>query len=317
MGFPRLKHALVLLAILAVTAAARPQTPRQKISVQQRMIVLEGDASTLRVNELYKVLNPSRSGRTKAPAQPRLEIYLPPGAVVAQAAARSDGTKAVKVDLVPLAEKNRFAFGYPVEPGQTQFTVTYNLPYSGQFKIDPRITAPTAQLMVIAPDTMALVPESNSALLPANDPQLKNVIVYVASEVTPEANLAFAVQGSGSLGHSQKQEAPAATARGKPPEASRSGESTGVRDQSSSGAAPVKWIFLAVLLLFLAAGATYVYSVNQAAPSAPLAASPPSLLSDIKEEMFQLESDRLQGKLSPEEYEAAKAALDKTMQKIL
>jgi hypothetical protein len=37
----------------------------------------------------------------------------------------------------------------------------------------------------------------------------------------------------------------------------------------------------------------------------------------MREEMFQLESDRLQGKLSPDQYEAAKAALDKALSRAL
>src|SRR5215471_11271720 len=166
MVLTRLKYALALIAILTSLAAAGPQAPRQDITVQQRMIVLESDGSILRVNELYKVENNSLSGRTKA-AQRKFEIYLPAEAAIEQAAARSDGTKAVKITVLPLAEKSRYTLDYPVKPGQTQFTVTYNLPYSGQFKINPRVTAPTAQLMVVAPDTMALVPESNSVLLPA------------------------------------------------------------------------------------------------------------------------------------------------------
>jgi hypothetical protein len=35
----------------------------------------------------------------------------------------------------------------------------------------------------------------------------------------------------------------------------------------------------------------------------------------MKEELFQLESERLQGKISKEEYDSAKAALDKTLQR--
>jgi hypothetical protein len=31
--------------------------------------------------------------------------------------------------------------------------------------------------------------------------------------------------------------------------------------------------------------------------------------------LFQLESDRLEGKITPQEYEASKAALDKTLQR--
>ena len=41
------------------------------------------------------------------------------------------------------------------------------------------------------------------------------------------------------------------------------------------------------------------------------------LLEAMKEELFQLEIDRQQGKVSPEEYAKAKAALDETIKRAL
>ena len=72
----------------------------------------------------------------------------------------------------------------------------------------------------------------------------------------------------------------------------------------------------------LAAGAFFVYSANQ--PAVAAAADPAksldrnaALLEAMKEEMFDLETERLQGKLSPQEYEAAKSALDKTLRRAM
>jgi len=41
------------------------------------------------------------------------------------------------------------------------------------------------------------------------------------------------------------------------------------------------------------------------------------LLEALKEEMFQLESERAQGRVSQPEYNAAKSALDKTLQRVV
>jgi hypothetical protein len=41
------------------------------------------------------------------------------------------------------------------------------------------------------------------------------------------------------------------------------------------------------------------------------------LLDALKEELFQLETERLQQKISPQEYEKTKAALDHTLQRAL
>jgi hypothetical protein len=41
------------------------------------------------------------------------------------------------------------------------------------------------------------------------------------------------------------------------------------------------------------------------------------LLEALKEELFQLEVERKQGKITPDEYEKAKAALDQTLERAL
>jgi hypothetical protein len=41
------------------------------------------------------------------------------------------------------------------------------------------------------------------------------------------------------------------------------------------------------------------------------------LLEAMKEELFQLELDRQQGRISSEEYQEAKAALDKTLKRMV
>jgi hypothetical protein len=69
----------------------------------------------------------------------------------------------------------------------------------------------------------------------------------------------------------------------------------------------------------LAAGAIYVYSSNRRAVVATGPVNPQDrtgmLMEALKEEVFQLEADRLQGKVSPQDYQTAKAALDKTLQR--
>jgi hypothetical protein len=301
-----------LFLLLACSLAVAADTPRKGINIQQRMIVLESaDGSTLKVNELYTVGYNSASSRSKA-AQVMLKIYLPDGATVEQAAVRTTGNVPLKTAMVPQAEKNLYAFTYPVPSGVTQFTVTYTLPYGGRLKVIPRVTGPTAQLMLVTPNSISLAPEDNSVFTLANDPMLKDVTVYVAGAVTPGQDLGFEVSGTGTLARAP-QERQAAPQANRPAQAARPRDERGSQGQESTSGGSRQWIFLAVLFLFLAAAASYVYSVNHAAPTAPASPAGDSLLAAMKEEMFQLESDRLQGKLSPEEYEAAKAALDKAL----
>ena len=58
-------------------------------------------------------------------------------------------------------------------------------------------------------------------------------------------------------------------------------------------------------------------SPTSSSPSAPVRDRNALLLEAMKEELFQLEIDRQQGKVTPEEYTKAKAALDETIKRAL
>ena len=81
-----------------------------------------------------------------------------------------------------------------------------------------------------------------------------------------------------------------------------------------------QWKFLAILTLFMAAGAAIVFMTSRGqdapAPATPQDQSTP-ILDALKEEMFQLEAERVQGKINGQEYDTAKAALVKTLQRAM
>jgi hypothetical protein len=96
----------------------------------------------------------------------------------------------------------------------------------------------------------------------------------------------------------------------------------GVPNQQPDPLHSGQWLFLGVLTVFLAAGAVYVYTAKPQAVAVSSKSkkngkgrSSSLLLDAMKEELFQLESDRLEGKITPQEYETSKAALDKTLQR--
>jgi hypothetical protein len=74
-----------------------------------------------------------------------------------------------------------------------------------------------------------------------------------------------------------------------------------------------RWWIISVVALALVGGAAYSMSASQNAVAATSQASPKDFL---KEELFQLESDRLHSKISAEDYAKAKAALDMLMLRV-
>lgn len=292
------------------------------VKVVERIIFLQtaqGNNSSLGVEELYTLVNASKPPRTQSGGN-TLEIYLPEGATLQDAAARYAEGMALKTAPVPQTEKNKYAFVYPIRPGETQFEIVYMLPYSGKRGFDPRFMGEGGSLAVVTPASMKFTAVDNSVYQPTNSPQFSGMNLYVARNMTAQQRLGFTIEGAGVMPRGGDQ----ATAQGggNAPQAedNRPGGGLGVPNSRPNPLHSVQWTFLGVLFLFLAIGAAYVYISNQREPApAPAKSKPPdrraTLMDALKEEIFQLEADRLQGKISSQEYDSAKAALDKTLQR--
>lgn len=273
------------------------------------------DGATLNGEEIYTVGNESSPPRTLTGKQ-TLEFYLPEGASIKESSVQTGKTQ-LKATVIPIGEKNKFAFVFPIRPGQTQFHIIYTVPYSGKLEIDPRSDLPTATLMVAAPDTIKFA-ASDSALYQTNtNPQFKGVNFFVAKNVTPKQKVAFAISGKGEMPQPEQAAAPGNSGgRGEP---AGPGGGLGVPNERPDPLHSGQWLFLGVLSLFLAAGGVFVYTSNQNVVATAGAAVPQDrsklLMEAMKEEVFQLESDRLNGKINAQDYQTAKAALDKTLQR--
>jgi hypothetical protein len=92
------------------------------------------------------VNNTSKPPRTQM-NEHNLEFYVPDGAAVSEGQAMTAGGQPVNSAPVPEGEnaKNRYAFLFPLRPGETRFSVVYSVPYTGSVNIDPeeRLSAGT------------------------------------------------------------------------------------------------------------------------------------------------------------------------------
>jgi len=294
------------------------------ITLQEHMMVLQTspDGNTLKVDALFTLANQSSPPVTKN-GQHTFEIYLPDNAKVMEATAQSAGNMALKTSVVPTGEKNKFFFGYPLRPGQTQFRIGYSLPYTGKLNLDPKLTIPTTSMVVVTPTSFKFVPEDGSVYSPQTNEQIKNVVLYVAKDLKPESKVGFQIEGTGELPREQAGGGNDAGEGGQSAgEPNRPGGGLGVPNTQPDPLHNGQWLFLGVLTVFLTAGAVYVYTakpvevvVSGKRGKKVRERSSSTLLEAMKEELFQLESDRVEGKITPEEYESSKAALDKTLQR--
>lgn len=290
----------------------------KELSIPEHAMALQTspDGTTLSGEEFYTVSNQSVPPRTLA-GQRTLEFYLPEGAKISESSVQSGKTQ-LKATVVPGSEKNKFAFVFPIRPGQTQFHIIYTVPYSGKLDINPRSDLRTDALMVVAPDSIKFAASDSAIYQNTPNPQYKTVNFYVAKNVTAQQKVAFQISGTGEMPREQEQTA--ANTGGGRGEPAGPGGGLGVPNERPDPLHSGQWLFLGVLSLFLAAGAVFVYTSNYnvavraGGPALPQDRSA-MLMEAMKEEVFQLESDRLQGKITPQDYQTAKAALDKTLQR--
>lgn len=268
--------------------------------------------------EIFNVKNDSQPPR----AQPSFDFYLPAGAEVETATAMAEGRMPLKVGPILQAD-NRYTVVYPLLPGQTHFEVVYSLPYTGSLKYQPKFAGPVGSFLVITPRSMRFNPDVASQYQNADAqtiaPDLKGMDLHAASKAGDGTQLAFQIDGEGLIPQQS-----AGDNAGNPRDAESNAPGGGVvgaiPNEKPSPLSSAQPLFLLVLVLFMAGGGVFIYMTNASnsgiVPVKAHASGAP-LLDALKEEMFQLESDRIQGKVSVHEYDVAKAALDKTLQRAM
>ncbi len=304
-------------------------------------IETEAGDKNLHVVENFFVKNDSTPPMTQFSDRP-FEFYLPAGAVVAGSAALGPGGMPVQAAPVPLGDANHYAFVFPIRPGETRFQITYTVPYSGSFKFSPKPVLATDTVAVMMPKSMTFAAGAGVSFTPVTEETTAQTLV--ARNVQPSQPLDFTVSGIGQL----PRDSQAATGEGGGAGAGAGGTQPGggaAADAANASAAtdtrpggglgtPIdpagtndpwakyKWWILGGLGLAMAAAAGFLLKGGEAAstvmPAAKVAVSEPdSLLAALKDELFALETDKLQGKLDETAYTEQKTALEVVLRRAL
>jgi hypothetical protein len=304
----------------------------------------QADSTSMQGVRLFAVNNASSPPVTQMNDH-NFEFYVPAGAKIEQVQARAPNGQPIAAEAVPQSEKNRYAIAFPLRPGETQFQVEFTLPYSGEIKFDPKPLYPAQHFVVVLPKTMQFKAANPSTFQSMQDPNQSDSNVEVVQDAKAGQPLAFTLQGTGTI-----NEAPGETASGaaqqQPQSQTRDSRPGGGLGAPIDAPDPLKkyqlWI-LAVFAVLLAIGGWVVTKRQPAASMAtasaakignapndlgsaprPTAAATTSaaakssmILEALKEELFQLEVEKKQGKITPADYEKAKAALDQTLERAL
>ena len=307
------------------------------VFIEADVMELEAENGTLHVLERYFVHNTSMPPRTQWSPK-SFEIVLPEEGQIesAQGQRPKAGSLPTTLKLQPNGPKGHYAFSFPIQPDEgdkdTQFNITYSIPYSGKFTFRPQVSLSAQNVGVLLPKSMTFEAGSGSNFTALN--QDPNIQTFVAKNAVPGKALEFTVSGNGSMPR-EDQGAPApgpAQAGGQP------GGGIGEPINTPDPLSKYKWWILGGLALVFVAAAAFLLrkpagapgvavapgSSAAAAPTAFTAHAPTSpaakngaLLNALKEELFALESDKLTGAVSPAEYAETKAALETVLKRAL
>jgi len=310
---------------------------------------------TMQIERTFAVQNNSKPPRTQM-SERNLEFYVPDGAKIQEGQAMTAGGQPVNSAPVPVGDnaKNRYSFLFPLRPGETRFNVVYTLPYTGSVNIDPKLLYPLEHFVAIAPKSMQFAPANANSYKSTPFPGQPDANVEVASNIQVGQQMAFKLTGEGELAapvdQSGQQEGQGAS--GGQQADNRPGGGLGPPIDAPPPLQKYQWWIIGGFAAVLIIGGVFVASRQQAsnrkaraaatglseieeaedfeipkrgagdsaavAEASRLRTQPTSkLLEGLKEELFELEVEHKQGRITQQEYEKTKAALDHTLERAL
>src|SRR5437868_7279926 len=116
---------------------------------------VQAENGQMTITQLFVLQNNSKPPRTQM-SERSFEFTLPDGAIVDASLAAGPGGMPVNSPPVPTGEKNRYAYIFPIRPGETKFQLSYHIPYSGSFSFQPEMFTPIADVVVMLPRSSKL-----------------------------------------------------------------------------------------------------------------------------------------------------------------
>ena len=300
----------------------------QGVAGRADIMRVQTENGQLEVMEMFVIQNNSTPPKTQM-SERSFEFTLPEGAIVDGSLAAGPGGMPVNSAPVPTGSKNHYAFVFPIRPGETRFQVSYHLPYSGSFAFHPQIVMPMEDVVVMLPKSMEFKGDTSQF---ASGGEEKGMSIFVAHNVGAGKQMAFSVSGTGQIPREAQDQniegQQSETAQNQPD--NRPGGGLGRPEDTPDPLHAYRWWIIGGLAAALVVGAIVVINQKPRTPLAataaglvpsgrPLSSVPnrDALLEAMKEELFQLETERLQGKISDADYQQAKAALDLTIKRAL
>jgi len=283
---------------------------------------VEADDGALKVTEMYAISNASVPPVTQA-GRRNFEFSLPPDAGLDAFIVKRAGGLWVKVSPAPVAgHPGRYALDFPLRPGETLFKFSYHFPYDGKASLHLKLAYPIQNFAVVHPPSISFKAAHAGAFSSPGEVQGMRLEQAVRKPLVGDVP-AFEVSGMGTAANS---------AAGSPLQSAPSVVPTPVAPARSAGpltSAPTSpktttnptWIVLPGIAAFLAALTFAVWRRRRTRPGSKEAAVSSAVrgtrVDALKEELFKLETEKLRGSISLEEYASTKQALTANIERVL
>jgi len=285
------------------------------------IVQMESAGGALKVTEMYAITNASAPPVTQAGAH-NYDFSLPEKAALDFVQVK--GPKGIWVNLQPAAAQDqigRYSIDYPIRPGDTLFKIAYRLPDKGPTTFRLKLAYPINKLAVMLPPSLsfrASKPGTFKLIGNANGFMIENAVARPVVGQIPD----FEISGTAA------PQPPTSVAKAAAPQISAipavgsnlGGTATSAPTKAPALSSPALWLVLAGPAAVLAAVlfALWWYRRKPAQTTEmDQTASRPRFVDALKEELFQLERDRLRGSISAEEYVEVKQALNHNIQRAL
>ena len=323
------------------------------VSTEADVMRVEAENGQLKVTENYFVKNVSSPPRTQS-SEHTYEVVIPADATLEGAATVSPSNMPLAATPDPVSPKGHYAFSFPIRPNEgengTRFQLTYHVAYSGSYKFTPKLMEASDNVAILLPKSMKFEPARGTSFQTVPDDA--NAQTFLVRGVKPGEPLEFTVSGTGSFPRDTQAGAGGPGGPGGPAGAAGAQDSAA---PNGPGGAPggglgdpiatpdplekYKYWILGGLALVLAGAAAFLLRkpagtvTLPAVPAAPIdgPVTPAQaatfaltgrtkgqlLLEALKEELFAIESEKIAGKLSTEEYTEVKSALETVLRRAL
>ena len=325
------------------------------VSTEADVLRVEAANGQLTVTESYFVKNVSSPPITQG-GDHTYEIVLPQDATIEGAATVGPANMPLAATPDPVGAKGHYAFSYPIRPNEgengTRFQVTYHVPYSGSYTFHAKLMQGADNLAIMLPKSMQF--QGNGFQLVPDD---VNAQTYLTRGVAPGQTMDFTVSGTGQLPRDAGAQAQGAGGQGGGQADAQQGGPNGAPGgglgnpiATPDPLAKYKWWILGGLGLALVIAAAFL--LRQPAPAVVAAGTVAAgtvaaagaqrtpakagavgpaaagthfsgvskhglLLEALKEELFTIESERIAGTLTQEQYAEVKAGIEIVLKRAL